>query len=206
MHKISLKMISFSTMNEYILEDERVLLKPLSENDFNLLLPFAKEEPGLWKYSMVSAAGEDGLKKYLEKALLERVSGSEYPFIVFDKKLGEYAGSTRFYDIQITNQALQLGYTWYGKKFQGSGLNVHCKYLLLSFAFEKAGMLRLEFRADARNERSIAAMKKIGCVEEGILRQHTPLDDGTRRDSIILSILKTEWENGVKEKLKNLLK
>ncbi|MEO8116577.1 MAG: GNAT family protein [Bacteroidota bacterium] len=193
-------------MNEYILEDERVLLKPYSENDFTHLLPFAEEEKGLWKYSMVSAAGEDGLRKYFEKALSARISGIEYPFIVFDKKFQQYAGSTRFYDIQIANQSSQLGYTWYGKKFQGSGLNVHCKYLLLSFAFENAGMFRVEFRADARNERSIAAMKKIGCVEEGILRQHMPLEDGTRRDSIILSILKTDWENSVKENLKNLLK
>ena len=198
-------MILFSTAENYILEDERVLLRPLSVKDFTHLLPFAENEAGLWKHSMVSAAGEEGMKKYIEKALSQRLSGIEYPFIVFDKRLNAYAGSTRFYDIQMANQSLQLGYTWYGKKFQGTGLNVQCKFLLLSFAFESTGMWRVEFRADARNARSIAAMKKIGCKEEGVLRQHMPLDDGTRRDSIILSILKNEWENGVKEILKNLL-
>lgn len=199
-------MVAFSTTVDFVLEDDRVLLRPLSENDYLHLLPFAKEEMDLWKYSMVSAAGEEGLQKYLQKALAARVSGDEYPFIVFDKKFQNYAGSTRFYDIQTANNAIQLGYTWYGKKFQGSGLNVHCKYLLLSFAFENVGMFRVEFRADARNQRSIAAMKKIGCSVEGIIRQHMQLEDGTRRDSIILSILKTEWENGGKEKLKALLK
>lgn len=198
-------MIRFSTSENYILEDERVLLRPLAENDFTYIVPFAENEPGLWKYSMISAAGEKGMKKYIENALSQRLSGIEYPFIVFDKKLNAYSGSTRFYDIQMTNRSLQLGYTWYGKKFQGTGLNVHCKFLLLSFAFEKAEMLRVEFRADARNARSIAAMKKIGCIEEGMIRQHMPLEDGTRRDSIILSILKNEWENRVKENLKSLL-
>ena len=197
---------AFSTTVDFVLEDDRALLRPLSENDFPYLLPFSKDEKDLWKYSMVSAAGEEGLQKYLQKALAARVSGDEYPFIVFDKKFQNYAGSTRFYDIQTANHSMQLGYTWYGKKFQGSGLNVHCKYLLLSFAFENAGMFRVEFRADARNQRSIAAMKKIGCSVEGIIRQHLQLEDGTRRDSIILSILKTEWDNGGKEKLKALLK
>jgi len=96
---------------------------------------------------------------------------------------------------------VQLGYTWYGEKFRGTGLNKHCKFLMLQFAFETMGALRVEFRADARNERSIAAMKSLGCVPEGILRSNMPLQDGGRRDSIILSILKDEWDNGVKENL-----
>ncbi|HVV56554.1 MAG TPA: GNAT family protein, partial [Mucilaginibacter sp.] len=113
---------------------------------------------------------------------------------------------TRFYDIQIQNQMLQLGYTWYGGKFRGTGLNKHCKFLLLQFAFEELDMHRVEFRADVRNERSIAAMKSIGCKPEGSIRSHMWLDDGTRRDSIVLSILKAEWEGGVKENLLRRLK
>ena len=118
---------------------------------------------------------------------------------------GECAGSTRFYDIQPQNNMLQLGYTWYGEKFRGTGLNKHCKYLLLQLAFEQLDMYRVEFRADARNERSIAAMKSIGCKPEGILRSHLWLEDGSRRDSIVLSILKDEWESSVKENLRKKL-
>lgn len=102
----------------------------------------------------------------------------------------------------MSNQSLQIGYTWYGKEFQGTGLNKHCKYLLLEFAFEQMGMELVEFRADSTNTKSIHAMKNKGYVEEGILRSNTIRKDGTRRDSIVLSILKSEWEADVKAKLR----
>jgi RimJ/RimL family protein N-acetyltransferase len=193
--------LNFDPQIEYVLEDERVLLRPMKETDLELLLPFALNEPDTWKYSYLSARGGEGMRQYVNDALDGRKAGTQYPFIVFDKKTGEYAGSTRFYDIKPAWQTLQLGYTWYGGKFRGSGLNKHCKFLLLQFAFECLDALRVEFRADSRNERSIAAMKSIGCIPEGILRQDMPLCDGDRRSSIILSILKGEWEGGVKDNL-----
>ena len=188
---------------EYVLEDERVKLRPLEHDDLEFLLPYALEEPDTWKYSGISAKGRQGMQNYIETAIANRKAGKEYAFIVYDKDARKYAGSTRFYDIQPDNDTLQLGYTWYGEKYRGTGLNKHCKFLLLQFAFETLGMARVEFRADARNERSIAAMKSIGCTVEGILRSNMPLEAGGRRDSIVLSILKDEWDNGVKE---NLLK
>ena len=193
--------LNFDPNAEYLLEDDRVLLKPLKETDYEFLLPFAINEPDTWKYSGVSAKGKEGMKNYINTALNAKADKKEYPFIVFDKQFNEYAGSTRFYDIQPANQTLQLGYTWYGEKFRGTGLNKHCKFLLLQFAFESLGAERVEFRADARNEKSIAAMKSIGCKPDGILRSNMPLQDGGRRDSIVLSILKDEWENEVKENI-----
>lgn len=198
-------MLNFNCKEDFILEDERVLLRPLIKTDFDIVLPFALNEPNTWTYSHVSAAGKEGMTNYIDAALKSRAEGNEYAFIVFDKIKGKYAGSTRFYDIQPAWQTLQLGYTWYGKEFRGSGLNKHCKYLMLQFAFETLGAERVEFRADVRNQLSIAAMKSIGCLPEGILRKNMPLPDGTRRDSIVLSILKSEWENGVKENLKKRL-
>jgi N-acetyltransferase len=191
----------FDCTKDYILENESVLLTPLKKEDHSFLLPFALNEPGLWKYSLVSAAGADGLAYYMQLALDARKDCKEYPFIVFDKRTNTYAGSTRFYDINLPYQTLQLGYTWYGKNFQGTGLNRHCKYLLLSFAFEVAGMERVEFRADNENARSIAAMKSIGCKVDGVLRANMPKREGGRRDSIVLSILRTEWFAEVKEML-----
>ena len=191
----------FDPKEIYLLENEVVRLTPLHADDHKHLLPFALNEAELWKYSLFSAAGSEGLKAYIDKALAARRDSIEYPFIVFDKQTNEYAGSTRFYDIQLNNSSLQLGYTWYGKDFQGTRLNRHCKLLLLRLAFEDFGLMRVEFRADNNNARSIAAMKSIGCVQEGILRSHVPTVTGTRRDSIILSILKSEWEKGLKEKL-----
>lgn len=184
-----------------MLENNRALLRPLQTDDYDHLLPFSLQEPGIWTYSLQPADGAENLKAYLEAAVNGRLEKREYPFIVFDKQKNAYAGSTRFYDIQVNNASLQLGYTWYGGDFQGTGLNRHCKYLLLDFAFDELGFERVEFRADALNERSIRAMKGIGCTVEGILRSHAFRADGTRRDTIILSILRTEWEARIRQEL-----
>lgn len=197
--------LKYTLKSDYNLEDERVLLRPLQESDLKYLLPFAINEPETWKYSQRSAKGLDGMKHFIATSLIARDEGREYPFIIYDKQQEAFAGSTRFYDIQVTNQTLQLGYTWYGEQFRGTGLNKHCKFLLLQLAFETLDAERVEFRADARNELSIAAMKSIGCKVEGVLRSHLPMETGGRRDSIILSILKNEWFDEVKENLKSKL-
>jgi len=197
--------LNFNSKEEYILEDERVLIRPLQAEDFENLLPFAINEPETWRYSSKTAGSGELLKLYINDALELRKKGIEYPFIVFDKKANAYAGSTRFYDIQAENGALELGYTWYGKDFRGTGLNKHCKFLLLELAFETINADRVGFRADARNQVSIAAMKSIGCTVEGVVRSNAPLRDGSRRDSILLSILKDEWFGEVKERLKEKL-
>jgi RimJ/RimL family protein N-acetyltransferase len=184
------------------LEDGLVLLRPLQETDVDNLLEISLNEPETWEYALVRANGKDNLENYIQMALKARENGTEYPFIVYDKKTGKYAGSTRFYDINMEFKTLQLGYTWYGKNFRGTGLNKHCKYLLLQFAFETLGIERVEFRADNNNQRSIAAMKSIGCKVEGVMRSHMPtFGSDVRRDSIILSILKSEWLDEVKANL-----
>jgi len=193
-------MNSVLTRSSVILENERALLQPLMAADYDLLLPFALNEPEIWKYSLVPASGAAALKSYIDSAIKDRECGTAYPFIVFDKAKNAWAGSTRFYDIQLPYKTLQLGYTWYGKNFQGTGLNRNCKYLLLQYAFETLGLERVEFRADFANKRSVAAMQAIGCQAEGVLRSHMPNGEGGRRDSIILSILKQEWP-GVKAAL-----
>ena len=196
----------FSPDQSIVLEDSRVLLRPLESEDLPLLLPFALQEPDTWMYSLSSPAGEAGMKKYLEQTLLQRKECREYPFIVFDKLTGNYAGSTRFYDIQPHNQSAQLGYTWYGREYRRTGLNRHCKLLMLTHAFESWELERVEFRADARNERSIEAMKAIGCQVEGILRSNCAIEGGGRRDSIILSILRHEWFGEVKQRLRAMIR
>ncbi|MEL6810384.1 MAG: GNAT family protein [Bacteroidota bacterium] len=192
--------MNLDTSKEYILENNRTLLRPLKPVDLESLLPFSLKEPELWTYSLSPGDGKENLERYLKMALSKKEEGDSYPFIVIDKRSGEVAGSTRFYDIQPLHNTLQLGYTWYGKKFQGTGLNKNCKFLLLQFAFETVGVERVEFRADAKNARSIAAMKSIGCTVEGILRSNCAAPNG-RRDSIVLSILKEEWTSKVRSHL-----
>jgi RimJ/RimL family protein N-acetyltransferase len=198
--------MDFSFTDNIILEDDLVLLRPLQKTDVENLLEISINEPNTWEYSLIRANGKENLENYIDIALKAREKKTEFPFIVFDKKSGKYAGSTRFYDMQLSFKTLQLGYTWYGSAFRGTGLNKHCKFLLLQYAFETMGMERVEFRADNNNQRSIAAMKSIGCKVEGVLRNHMPtFGSEVRRDSIILSILREEWFSEVKENLKQKL-
>jgi RimJ/RimL family protein N-acetyltransferase len=193
-----------SISTNLILENKSVLLRPLQLSDTDSLVHFSINEPEIWKFSLVSpAGGKQNIENYIETAISAREKETEFPFIVFDKLTQKYAGCTRFYDINLEFKTLQLGYTWYGKAFQGTGLNKNCKYLLLEYAFETLKLERVEFRADNNNLRSIAAMKSIGCQVDGVLRNNMPTQNSeTRRDSIVLSILKNEWFATVKENLK----
>jgi len=199
-------MQTFDFNNEVILQDERVILRPLSINDFDFLLEYSVNEPQLWDYLMVTANGKENLKKYLSDAIKARKNKNEYPFIVYDKKCHKYVGSTRFYDIKLQLKTMQIGSTWYGKEFQGTGINKHCKYLLLDYAFGEMNMERIEFKAYNCNERSVKALKSIGCKVDGILRSNSISTDGRRRDSIVFSILRNEWYNEVKENILSTLK
>lgn len=190
----------FNTPTPLILENERVEIRPLVEQDYDVLLPFSTLEPNLWDYSLISAAGPENLKNYIQLALLAKEKGQAYPFLVYDKLTRQVVGSTRYYAIDFFHQTLSIGYTWYGQKFQRTGINRHCKWLLLNHAFEILKMERVEFRADAKNNKSIAAMKAIGCTLEGTLRNNCRTS-ATRRDSVVLSILRDEWEGSLKERL-----
>jgi len=197
---------TFDFNEEYTLEDNRVLLRPLRLTDEEYLFPFTEAEPDLWQYGTTQVSGGDHFQRYLATALRGRAEHTAYPFIVFDKQLNRYAGSTRFYDYQPDHLYTQLGYTWYGRDFRGTGLNKHSKFLLLSFAFDTLALARVEFRADANNQRSIAAMKSIGCTVEGTLRSNLATAFGTRRSSIVLSILADEWDATVREQLQGQLR
>ena len=201
-----LGLTSFDPQEEYILEAERVLLRPLKDADWEYFIGLPESTHEIWQYSLMAIQKTEDLKDYFQQAMNARKEGNSYAFVVFDKLTKEWVGCTRFYDIQLKFQSTQLGYTWYKKSVWGSGLNLHCKYLLLQFAFDQIGLERVEFRADNNNKRSIAAMKKIGCTVEGVLRNHMPKPNGGRRDSIILSILKEDWKNTLREKLKAQLK
>jgi RimJ/RimL family protein N-acetyltransferase len=197
---------TFDFESDIILENERVLLRPLQLSDGSLLAHYVNEEPDLWQYSLAAIHNSADLENYIQTAIEAREHQTAYAFIVFDKLLNEYVGCTRFYDIQLAFQTTQIGYTWYCKKCWGTKLNENCKHLLLQFAFDQMGLERVEFRADNNNKRSIAAMQKIGCTIEGVLRNHLPMPNGKRRDSIVLSILKEDWNASLKQALAAQLK
>ena len=195
--------MNFNFKEDYILENDVVRLQPLHSSDYEKLVDFSINEPELWSFNANGPDSPENLKKYIERALSQKEKLVEYPFLVFDKLKNKVAGSTRFYNINLEAKHLEIGFTWYGKEFQGTTLNKNCKYLLLEFAFEKMNLERVGFRANNLNQKSIAAMKSIGCVEEGVLRNFSTDARGNRIDAIVLSIVKEEWFANVKQNLKN---
>ncbi len=185
-----------------ILQNDVVQLLPYNNTHFNAYVKYALTEPNTWQYSMHNPGGSaTAMQEYVNFAKKEYNENTSYTFTVLHKATNTIAGCTRLYDINFANSVATIGYTWYGEKYRRTGLNRHCKLLLLSYAFEVWQLQRVEFRADVNNTASIAAMKAIGCTEEGILRSHATLPNALRRTSMVLSILKTEWENGVKIRL-----
>lgn len=182
------------------LENNRIYLRLLEVDDYWHLLPFSQNEPELWRFTRRSAAFEL-LGDYLKDAIEDSKKGTSLPFIIFDKQKRKFVGSTRIYDIDSVAKTAKIGYSWIGQNFQGAGINKSSKFLLLRYAFEVLQLERIEFRVDVRNSKSIAALRSIGCALEGVLRGDCVAIDGTRRQSAILSILKEEWETGIKDRL-----
>ncbi|VTP91657.1 Putative ribosomal N-acetyltransferase YdaF [Sphingobacterium daejeonense] len=167
---------------------------PLAEQDIDHLLQVATADVDLLQYSPSPIYNRELLEKYVKKAMENRSSGIRYTFSVFDKTKCAYAGCTSLLNISNLDDRLEIGGTWYGKQFQQTGLNRNCKYLLLEYAFDTLGAERVEFRTDERNQASRTAIEKIGGQLEGILRSHTLMHDGFRRNTVCYSILKREWE------------
>jgi N-acetyltransferase len=185
--------MTFPFDEEIILENSVALLKPLQIVDAGNLLRVATSDKKLLQFSPVPVHSEQLLKEYIEKAVADRLNKIRYSFSIFDKTRNAFAGSTSFLNISNADNRLEIGATWIGKEFQRTGLNRNCKYLMLDFAFDNLGAERVELKTDERNLTSRTAIEKIGGQFEGILRSHTLMYDGFRRNTVCYSILKTEW-------------
>lgn len=124
---------------------------------------------------------------------IEDAQPGAVPFAVIDRASGAVAGSTRYFDIHPADRGLEIGYTWYGEQFQRTAINTECKFLLLHHAFEGLGARRVQLMTDARNFRSQTAIARIGGVREGVLRSHMVMPDGHLRDTVVFSIIRSEW-------------
>lgn len=176
-----------------ILENERARLTPLKLSDSDLLWPIA-QNPELLAYSPSDIHTPALLDLYIKTALDRVKERNSYPFLIYDKQVGKVAGSTRFGNISEYDDRLEIGWTWIGPEFQGTGLNGACKHLLMAYAFETLGFERVELRIDKRNIRSRKATEKLGCQMEGVLRHHVLMPDGHRRDTVYYSMLREEWK------------
>ena len=186
------------------LEGKFVRLEPLSEAHVPALALVGIDER-IWQYMVYAQIhSEDDMRKWVLNLLDRQAAGTDLPFAVIHLASGRVAGATRYLDIRSAHQGLEIGGTWYGLEFQRTIVNTECKYLLLRHAFETLGTIRVQFKADLRNERSLRAIERIGAKREGILRNHMVMPDGVRRDSVYYSIIDSEWP-GVKEKLEEKL-
>ena len=185
-------------INSIILENDRVRLSPLTLDNYTNLHSVAAEHK-LIQYSPSDIETPAALRRYVEIALEQQKQRSSLPFIIYDKKARAFAGSTRFMNIDYKNKVLEIGSTWIGEKFQGTGLNSQMKNLLLNHAFDMLGFEKVSFRIDERNLQSRKAVEKLGAVLEGILRENAYLLDGYKRNTCCYGILKNEWGNFLRQ-------
>ncbi len=186
------------------LEGARIRLEPLAEAHHGALCAVGLDA-ALWQWAPKPVQTAADMGAYITFALAERTAGRALPFAVIDRATGQAIGSTRFAAIEPAHRRVEIGWTWLGRAWQRTAANTEAKYLLLQHAFETLGCIRVELKTDALNERSRAAIRRIGAREEGTLRSHMITSSGRVRDSVYYSILDAEWPE-VKRDLESRLK
>ncbi|QYS86476.1 GNAT family N-acetyltransferase [Flavobacterium oreochromis] len=177
---------------DFIIENELIKLRIVSPGDLSQLEEIASD-PSIWKYYTVELYTEEDLKLYVQKCLADFSTKSLVPFVIIDKQINKIVGMSAYGNISVPDRRIEIGWSWIGSSFQGTGVNGSYKKLLLKFAFEYLDFLRVEFKTDVLNGKARKALLKIGATEEGILRSHTLMHHDRRRDTIYYSILKEEW-------------
>ncbi|HUX13561.1 MAG TPA: GNAT family protein [Spirochaetia bacterium] len=170
----------------------RVSLRPLRPSHVTELFA-ARGDADTWRYLTDTIDSLEEMDRLVERALASKMSGLEYPFVVFDRLRDCVVGSTRYLDLSPVNRSLEIGWTWIEPSARRSSVNTECKFLLLEHAFESLGCVRVQIKTDARNARSRTAIERIGFTHEGILRKHRILPDGFVRDSVYYSMIAEEW-------------
>ncbi len=148
----------------------------------------------IWKYMGMYIRTELDFENYLQNTIRDKENGLCYPFLIIDKQSGQVAGSTRYGYLNTASEKCEIGWTWYGEKFQGTGLNKACKYELLKFGFENIGFRRIQFSADQENIRSQKAIEKLGAIKEGVFRNNYIDSNGQSRNDVYFSIIKEDWD------------
>jgi len=174
------------------LETADILLRPLEASDLDTMRPLTRDAE-MWKWFTYDLSNDNELTQWFNAALNEMRQHKRLVFTVIDKKSERLAGSTSLGNIALRDKRVEIGWTWIGKPFQGKGTNRQSKFLLLEYCFSR-GFERVEFKTDVLNTYARNAMEKMHFVEEGILRSHTLMAHGRRRDTIFYSVLRSEWE------------
>lgn len=187
-----------------VLEGRGLRLEPLSL-DHRAALATAASDGKLWELFFTTVPEPDRTEAYIQTALDGRLDGHMLPWAVRDLSTGTIVGSTRYHDIVAAVDRVEIGYTWYAKRCQRSHVNTSCKLLLLAHAFDTLGCQAVGLRTDILNNVSQRAIEALGAHKDGVIRHHWPRRDGSVRDTVMYSILLSEWP-AIRERLERRLK
>jgi len=165
----------------------------------------AGRAPEIWEWMPTRPISAETMDAWLAKAMQAESQGREYPFVVVRLRDGHVIGSTRYLDVQEDDRAVEIGWTWYSPDAWGGVVNPEAKYLLMHHAFEDWHAIRVALKTDIKNLHSQAAIKKLGARYEGTLRNQRIRPDGSYRDTVIFSVIESEWP-GVKARLEERIR
>jgi RimJ/RimL family protein N-acetyltransferase len=174
------------------LRGTHVTLEPLAR-EHGAAIRAAAADGELWELWYTSVPAPEKTDAWLDAALDMRERQDALPFAVRHNASGDIVGSTRYFNVDAANRRLEIGHTWYAKRVQRSAVNTECKLLLLTHAFEALKCIAVEFRTHWFNHTSRAAIARLGAKQDGVLRNHQILPDGSRRDTVVFSIIDGEW-------------
>jgi len=174
------------------LKGEHATLEPL-EAKHEAALRGAAADGELWRLWYTSVAPPDRIGEYIARALDMRERLGAMPFAVRQNATGDVVGCTRYFNVDATNRRLEIGHTWYSKRVQRTAINTECKLLLLTHAFDVLRCIAVEFRTHWFNHASRVAIERLGAKQDGVLRNHQLLADGSKRDTVVFSIIDGEW-------------
>jgi RimJ/RimL family protein N-acetyltransferase len=181
------------------LQNENILLRPTIKSDLEIFANLANDKT-MWVYFTHDLTDKKDCEAWFNDAMLGKETGTRLPFTVIQKENNKIVGATSLGNISMRDKRIEIGWTWFGPQYWGKGLNTRAKYLMLKYCFEELEMERVEFKTDVLNMPARNALLRMNFTEEGVLRSHTLMTNGRRRDTIYYSVLKNEWQ---KIKLKN---
>jgi len=177
----------------FTLETQRVMLRLMQPEDYTAFIELSTDKD-LWKYYPKDLSNEKEMRLWMRELLAERILQKRMPFTVIDKSTNTICGSTSYLNISLYDKRLEIGSTWLGSSYLGTGINRHAKFALLTYAFEVMKMERVEIKTDNLNERAKASLLKVGVIPEGVSLSHMQMQEGRRRDSIWFRLTRSEWK------------
>jgi RimJ/RimL family protein N-acetyltransferase len=174
------------------LATDRLVLRPLSLDDVGALSE-AASDGALWEKQTTTVPRPEEMEGYVRKALGLQETRSQLPFTIVAIDGARVVGTTRYMNIDAPNCRLEIGTTWVARSWQRTFVNTHAKFLLLHHAFEGLGCNAVEFRTHVRNDQSRTAIERLGAKQDGILRSHMIMPDGQIRDTVVYSVIRSEW-------------